>query len=188
MIFKKVLGWCTNDVLRIFLYKGHHMFQEMGQNKWIVSDLSFPERKWRKTIRTEMPWEVCPEHPLHFLRWQWTLPTCHPVALLHQPWSLRFSSFLQTEMEAQEVTWLPCTNASFKWKNYELDHSLSASQVQVCCTSLFWSGFFSLLCCLWHLAPWPHPSKICVNNGKWVCTRGGSILIQSRGSDTANKI
>ena len=76
----------------------------------------------------------------------------------------------------------------FKWKNYELDHSLSASQVQVCCTSLFWSGFFSLLCCLWHLAPWPHPSKICVNNGKWVCTRGGSILIQSRGSDTANKI
>lgn len=164
------------------------MFQEMGQNKWIVSDLSFPERKWRKTIRTEMPWGVCPEHPLHFLRWQWTLPTCHPVAHLHQPWSLRFSSFLQTEMEAQEVTWLPCRNASFKWKNYELDHSLSASQVQVCCTSLFWSGFFSLLCCLWHLAPWPHPSKICVNNGKWVCTRGGSILIQSRGSDTANKI
>ena len=164
------------------------MFQEMGQNKWIVSDLSFPERKWRKTIRTEKPRGVCPEHPLHFLRWQWTLPTCHPVALLHQPWSLRFSSFLQTEMEAQEVTWLPCRNTSFKWKNYDSDHSLSASQVQVCCTSLFWSGFFSLLCSLWHLAPWPHPSKICVNNGKWVCTRGGSILIQSRGSDTTNKI
>ena len=33
------------------------MFQEMGQNKWIVSDLSFPERKWRKTIRTEKPGE-----------------------------------------------------------------------------------------------------------------------------------
>ena len=51
----------------------------------------------------------------------------------------------------------------------------------MCCTSLSWSGFFSLLCSLWHLAHWPHPSKICVNNGKWVCTRGGSILIQSQG-------